>query len=167
MLIMNNKEKVYSLYLAIDDLVVSICNVINGRTDLEKIDYNKLFNQFITKGERLYSDLHYDLVCEMGLTYTKAEQEFGKIASGINKTLGQLENDQYVYYVYILWFTFSCGLNYYRERCMTQPEPGNEFDNRLNAAYQKYLFLSESNSESWQNLNTTIQSSSKFLNKFM
>ena len=157
---MDNKAKVYALYFAIDDVITSICRIVNDRESPKKVNSNELFNRFWTKAKNKYSVLNYDLVAEMGMTNTKAEEEFTSIASAIKIYLGALETNSYCYLIYSLWFALNAVIV---EHSLADPSVNQhdfyyEIRDRLNLGSQRYLSLSQANIEEWQHIDSIIKS---------
>ncbi|MCL1472915.1 hypothetical protein [Argonema antarcticum] len=155
---MDNKAKIYTLYFVFEDTVTSIGNIVNNREDSrEKLDGDRLFHKFLMKGKKQYSDLHYDIVCEIGSANYKAEQEFARIGTRIKSFLGDLRDGNNVDLVFALWIALELALSFYFSICENQPNLVYDLEDKLRLGHQKYL-SSQSNSEGWQNTDLIITS---------
>lgn len=140
---MNNTAKIYTLFFALEGIIPLICRLCNEREQYQEIsNSDELFNKFVSRAKQRYSDLKYDLVCEMGLTQTKAEEEFGKLASTIISFLGEFDkNRPYdLYRIYCLWLAYNSALNEYWFISLSQNKPNldDERKERLRLAYLQY-----------------------------
>ncbi|MFB2939150.1 hypothetical protein ACE1B6_28195 [Aerosakkonemataceae cyanobacterium BLCC-F154] len=151
---MDNTAKIYTLYFVLVDTITSICNIPNNK---EKIDGDALFKRFLTYGKEQYSDLHYDLVAEIGGIHSKAEQEYAKIATKIINFLGSLREGKNIDLIFTLWIAVELAFSFHSSLCKNQPNLFDDLENQLRLGQQKYLTLSQSNSEEWQNLDSIIK----------
>jgi hypothetical protein len=94
------------------------------------------------------------------LANSKAEEEFGRIASAIEKSLGKLGNDSYCYFIYCLWFAFNAAIVEYSvtDPLVNQHNLYYEIEDKLKLASQKHLTLFQSSIEEWQNIDLIIKS---------
>jgi hypothetical protein len=157
---MDNKAKVYTLYFAIEDVIASICRIVNDRENSKKVKSDELFNRFWIKAKNKYSALNYDLVAEMGLTNSKAEEEFASIALAIKSYLGILETNSHCYLIYSLWFALNAVIveHSLTDTSANQHDFYYEIRDRLNLGSQRYLSLSQANIEEWQLIDSIIKS---------
>ena len=96
----------------------------------------------------------------MGMANIKAEEEFARIASAIKNALGELENDRYCYFIYCLWFAFNTAMVEYSlaDPLANQHNFYYEIEDKLKVGLQKYLSLSQSSVEDWQNIDLIVKS---------
>lgn len=154
---MDNKAKIYTLYFVLEDTINSICYIVNHRENpREKLDSDALFHKYLNQGKKQYSDLHYDLVCEIGSANYKAEQEYGRIGTRIKGFLGDLRDGKNVDLVFALWIALELALSFYFSIWENQPNLVYDLEDKLRLGHQKYL-SSQSNSESWQNTDLIIK----------
>jgi hypothetical protein len=155
---MDNTAKIYTLYFVFVDTLTSIGNIDNNRENPgKKFDTDALFNRFLTYGKNQYSDLHYDLVAEIGGIHSKAEQEYGRIASRIASFLGTLRDGKNVCLVFALWIAVELALSFYSSNCQNQPDLVYDLEEKLRLGHEKYL-AAQSNPEEWQNIDSIIKS---------
>lgn len=156
---MDNQVKIYTLYFVLTDTTTSIGNIVKDRGDSrEKLEADALFHKFLSQGKNQYGDLLYDLAAEIGLAHYKAEEEYGRIAKRIESFLGNLRDGKNVGLVFALWIGLESALNFSASICENQPNLVDGLEAKLRLAHQKYLSLSQSNSEEWQNIDSIIKS---------
>ncbi|MCU0540960.1 MAG: hypothetical protein MUE44_02075 [Oscillatoriaceae cyanobacterium Prado104] len=156
---MDNRAKIYTLYFVLTDTVNSIADTVKHKQDLiEKYEAVSFFDKFLSQGKAQYSDLMYDIVAEIGISHEKAQQEYGRIARRIESFLGSLRDGQNVGLIFALWTGLELALSFYASICETPAGLVYNLEERLRLEHQKYLSLSQSNSETWQNTDSIIKS---------
>ncbi|MBE9226955.1 hypothetical protein IQ264_16120 [Phormidium sp. LEGE 05292] len=152
---MDNTAKIYTLYFVLTDTITSIIH--KSKNSSENFDGDELFNRFLTRGKNQYSDILYDLAAEIGLAHSKAEEEYGRIATRIASFLGTLRDGKNVGLVFALWTAVELALSFDFSISENQPDLVYDLEEKLSLGHEKYL-AAQSNSEEWQNIDSIMKS---------
>ncbi len=156
---MNNQEIIYTLFFVLEDSLQASESIIQPQTSAtETLDRDKLFQKFFKEAKRQYSDLHYDLVAEIGSARTKAEDEFGKLTRRIQSTVAQLKERRNLDLVFTLWIALELALSFYFSQGGKDLSWSDNLAEKVKLANQQYLSLSQANSENWQQTDAMIKS---------
>ncbi|CAD5965270.1 hypothetical protein PCC9214_03450 [Planktothrix tepida] len=140
---MNNRAKIYTLYFAIENLILSINEIANHPGNLAKSDNQEIFNTIFAEAKRQYYRLKKSEKSKILIIKFHAERALEKLTSRIENYLGELEDDN-LELIYSLWITLDFALSRYFLVKVDKSNLIHEIEDRLRFGYQKYLSMSKS-----------------------
>jgi len=168
---MDNTAKIYSLYFAFVDVIMSICMLMKNQEYFERkdkteffncskhnINSNEIFQVFLLKGRQEYFNLKNQSLSQLSLSSFKAQQKLERLKRVIEQFIGELESDN-LDLIFPLWLAYNLALDQYF--CLfpvgNKPNLWYKRQERLRLGYQKYLSSYQSNSDWWQSIDGTVK----------
>ncbi|MFB2894499.1 hypothetical protein ACE1CI_16440 [Aerosakkonemataceae cyanobacterium BLCC-F50] len=140
---MDNKEKIYTLFIAISDLISLTYSITEFGIQLNNCETKKLLFELLNEGREYYNK----------------QIELAPAKYAIEHYLGKLE-DNNLDLIYPLWFTFNLAFSKYLLVKQNVYYSEYERDTRLDIAYIKYQAVRKSENSvtsSWEKIKSEVE----------